>query len=633
MASIEEIRNTRLAKLEALKSAGINAYPTKTDRDCDLIEAVVKFDKLSKKKSVSLAGRVMSLRPQGGLIFFTLDDGTGRFQGLIKSDEVALEIFDLFSKTTDIGDFIQVSGTLFVTKRNEKTLQVKTWNMLAKSLRPLPEKWHGLQDVEERFRHRYLDTLMSPEVKQRFILRSKMVSEIRKFYDDAGYIEVETPRLQILAGGATAEPFVTHHNALDIDFHLTIAQELYLKELLIGGFTKVYEIGRKFRNEGIDATHNPEFTMLESNESYADALSQRNFIEKLFKHLVKKLFGSDWILHNEQKIDFGADFSVITFFDLLKRHALVSNPESIGREELALKATQLGVTVEPSESLEKIMDNIYKKTCRSKLVQPTFIIDYPVSFNPFAKRKEENPALIDRFQLIAGGIELVNAFSELNNPVDQKERYLEQDKKKAKGEHDISPSDQEYLEAMEYGMPPNGGIGIGIDRLTMLFSDSKNIKEVILFPTLRPKIESTGKKERKIAVAVVNKSLGLKRWEELNTVAHLSASLGARKGKGLLFREEIETKDARPVALNIQHAIMIKEGRSTSDLTALAREAREKNLTVTEFTREMLATTDDKKVIAETKTKNAEEIEYLGVLVFGDKTAVEQLTEKFSLFG
>ena len=475
MASIEEIRNTRLAKLETLKSAGINAYPTTTERDCDLAETVLKFDKLSKKKSVSLAGRVMSLRPQGGLIFFTLDDGTGRFQGLIKSDEVAPEVFDLFSKTADIGDFLQVSGTLFVTKRNEKTLQIKTWKMLAKSLRPLPEKWHGLQDVEERFRHRYLDTLMSPEVKQRFVLRSKMVSEIRKFYDDNGYTEVETPRLQILAGGATAEPFVTHHNALDIDFHLTIAQELYLKELLIGGFTKVYEIGRKFRNEGIDATHNPEFTMLESNESYADALSKRKFIEKLFKHLVKKMFNADSIIHNEQKIDFAENFSVITFFDLLQRHALISNPEKIGREELSLKATQLGVTVEPEESLEKIMDNIYKKTCRPKLVQPTFIIDYPVSFNPFAKRKEENPTLIDRFQLVAGGIELVNAFSELNNPVDQKERYLEQDKKKAKGEHDISPSDKGYLEAMEYGMPPNGGIGTGTDPLATPFTQAKNI--------------------------------------------------------------------------------------------------------------------------------------------------------------
>lgn len=487
MASIEEIRNIRLEKLRLLGEKAVNPYPVSAERDCSLAEAIDKFEKLKKKKTLALVGRVISLRPQGGLIFFNLFDGTGKFQGLLKSDDVSADIFGLFSKTVDIGDFIEIHGSLFLTKRNEKTLQVKNWRMLAKSLRSLPEKWHGLQDTEERFRHRYLDTLMSPEVKERFMLRSIMVGEIREFYNNHGYIEVETPRLQTLAGGATAEPFTTHHNALNVDFHLTIAQELYLKELLVGGFTKVYEIGRKFRNEGIDATHNPEFTMLESQEAYADAKTQRRFIEKLFKHIVKTLFKKTAILYNGQAIDFGEPFTVITFYDLLKCHALIPDPEHTTREELTLIASQQGVAFNPGDSSEKILDNIYKKTCRPKLIQPTFIVDYPVSFNPFAKRKEDNPKLIDRFQLVAGGIELVNGFSELNNPLDQKERYLEQDKKKKAGERDISPSDAAYLEAMEYGMPPNGGIGIGIDRLAMLLTDSKNIKEVILFPTLRPK--------------------------------------------------------------------------------------------------------------------------------------------------
>ena len=631
MASVEEIRNTRLEKLRLMAEAGLDAYPISTKREHTLAEAAEQFEKLAKKKSVTLAGRVMSLRPQGGLVFFTLDDGTGRFQGLLKKENVTEQEFELFSKVVDIGDFLEVEGSLFLTKRNEKTLEVRRFRMLAKSLRPLPEKWHGLQDVEERFRHRYLDTLMSPEVKARFMLRSKIVSEIRLFYNEAGYVEVETPRLQALAGGATAQPFVTHHNSLDIDFHLTIAQELYLKEPLVGGFTKVYEIGRKFRNEGIDATHNPEFTMLESQEAYADALGQRGFIETLFKQIVRNIFKKDTITYNGQEVRFNEPFAVITFYDLLKRHALIADPEKITREALTLQANQLGVEVDQSESLEKILDNVYKKTCRPKLIQPTFIIDYPVSFNPFAKRKEDAPHLIDRFQLVAGGIEIVNAFSELNNPIDQKERYLEQDKKKTKGEHDISPSDKDYLEAMEYGMPPNGGIGIGIDRLAMLLTDAKNIKEVILFPTLRPKEEGSKNKEKKVAVAVLNKSLGLKRWEEMNTVAHLAASLGARKGKGLFFQEEIQTKDEQAIALNIQHAIMIKEGKSTESLLALARDAREKGITVTEFTREMLVTTDDKKVIAATKTKNLNEIEYLGVLVFGDRSLIETLTEKFPL--
>lgn len=631
MAGVEEIRKNRIEKLQALKAQGVNSYPIKSKRDYALSFVIENFDKLLKEKQVTLVGRIMSLRPQGGLIFCTLYDGSAKFQGLIKKDNVDAKVFELFSNNVDVGDFVEVTGFLFLTKRNEKTVEFSQWKMLAKSLRPLPEKWHGLQDVEERFRRRYLDTLMSPEVKERFVLRSKLVTEIRNFYNEDGYIEVETPRLQSLAGGATAKPFITHHNALGIDFNLTIAQELYLKKLVVGGFNKVYEIGRKFRNEGIDATHNPEFTMLESQDAYADAESQREFTEKLFKYLVKKIFDSTKIIYAENEIDFGPKFPVITFYDLLKRYALITNPESISIDDLVLKAKQLGVDVSPSDAPEKIMDNVYKKVCRPKLIQPTFIIDYPVSFNPFAKRKEDTPELIDRFQLVAGGIEIVNAFSELNNPVDQAERYLDQDLKKKKGDAEISPSDKDYLEAMEYGMPPNGGIGIGIDRVAMLFTDAKNIKEVILFPTLRPKEEGTAKNSRKVAVVVINKSLGLKNWEELNTVAHLTASFGARKGKQLFYQEEIQTKDDNSIALNIQHAIMIKETKSNDSMFEIIAKAKESGLMVTEFTREMISTTDDKKVIAMTSEKNYKDIEYLGVLIFGDKKLVDELTDKYQL--
>ncbi len=490
MASLEEIKQARIEKLHKLESAGMNPYPAHTNQDFEISEVIKNFTKLSKTKTkqYSLVGRVLSLRPQGGLVFFHFSDGTGKFQALLKKGEnITDEDFDLFVDTVDIGDFVEVKGTLFVTKREEKTVQVHTWRMLSKSLRPLPEKWHGLTDIEERFRKRYLDTLMSDEVKERFLLRSKVIRLIRDFYNDSGYIEVDVPTLQPLAGGATAQPFKTHHNALDVDFFLTIAQELYLKELLAGGFTKVYEIGKRFRNEGIDTTHNPEFTMLESNEAYADADSQRDFIEKLFKDVTKGVFGGLSFEYDGQIIDLKPKFAVVTFYDLLRRFALISNPESITRDEAAITAQRLGIKVDPSEALEKILDNIYKKTARPKLIQPTFIIHYPVSFNPFAKRLPDDNTLIDRFQLVIGGAELVNAFSELNNPLDQKERYLEQDKKGKDGESEISPSDQEYLEAMEHGMPPNGGIGIGIDRLVMLLTNTKNIKEVILFPTLKPK--------------------------------------------------------------------------------------------------------------------------------------------------
>lgn len=489
MSSLDEIRQARIAKLEKLIDAGIDPFPANVNQDYELQELSENFSKLSKpKKQISVVGRIMSLRPQGGLTFFHLDDGSGRFQVLLKKGSlISDDEFILFSEVADIGDFVETKGKLFLTKRGEKTLEASSWRMLAKSLRPLPEKWHGLQDIEERFRRRYLDTLMNEEVRARFETRIRMIDAIRDFYDKAGFLEVEVPYLQPLAGGATARPFTTYHNMLDAEFYLPVAQELYLKELLIGGFRKVYEIGRRFRNEGIDHMHNPEFTMLESNEAYADAKGLMEFTEKLFKFVIKKLFGKNKITYARQNIDFSSKFATVTFYDLLRRHALIPEPQKLSRKEAAVKAEQLGVKVEDEDALEKILDNIYKKTARPKLIQPTFIVDYPVAMNPFAKRKKDNPTLIDRFQLVIGGMELVNAFSELNNPIDQKERYLEQDEKGRAGEGEISPSDREYIEAMEYGMPPNGGIGIGIDRLAMFLTDTENIKEVIFFPTLRPR--------------------------------------------------------------------------------------------------------------------------------------------------
>ncbi|HEY4510206.1 MAG TPA: lysine--tRNA ligase [Candidatus Paceibacterota bacterium] len=487
MSSFEEIRDERVKKLKTLEGQGINPFPISTERDYSINEVKKNFSKLAKrKKPLTIVGRTLSLREHGGSVFLDIFDSS-QIQAYLKRDKVGDGAFKLFMGTVDVGDFLELRGNLFLTRRGEQTLNVSFWKIIAKSLRPLPEKWHGLQDIEERFRKRYLDLLMNKEVRDRFAARSQIIKEIRVFFDRHGYIEVETPILQTLPGGATAEPFVTHHNALNQNFYLRIAQELYLKKLLVGGLERVYEIGRIFRNEGIDTTHNPEFTMLESQEAYADAKSQMEFIEDLMKYIVKKIFGKTKIIRGGETIDFSKKFSVIPFLEFLKRHALIPKPETATKKELSDKAAQLGIKVYEGDAPEKIMDNIYKKICRPKLVQPTFIIDYPVAFNPFAKRKEDNPTLIDRFQLVVGGIEIVNAFSELNNPVDQKERYLEQDKKREGGEHEISPSDEDYLEAMEYGMPPNGGIGIGIDRLVMFLTDTKNIKEVILFPTLKPK--------------------------------------------------------------------------------------------------------------------------------------------------
>ena len=487
MASLEEIRTERLKKLELLKGKGMLPYPIVTKRSFSVADALASFTKLvSSRKKITLAGRVMAVRGQGALVFFNIRDGEATIQGLLKRGELSEDLLMLFQDAVDVGDFVECTGTLFVTNREEKTILVKSWKMLSKSLRPLPDKWHGLQDIEERFRKRYLDTMMSPEVRERFIIRSRIITEIRAFLDKADYIEVETPLLQALAGGALAQPFKTHHNALDIDLSLRIAPELYLKKLLVGGFPRVYELGRNFRNEGIDMTHNPEFTMLEFYAAYGTCASQMAFVEKMIKTLVKRVFKKSTITSGDSTIDISKKFAVISFLDLFKRYASMEGPETMTREEWALAAERHGVRVEPHDAIEKIMDNVYKKACRPKIVQPTFIIDYPAAFSPFAKRQEKNPALIDRFQLVIDGLELVNAFSELNDPLDQRARYAEQDKKKKGGEGDVSPSDEDYLEAIEYGLSPAGGVGIGIDRLVMLLTNTRNIKEVILFPTMRP---------------------------------------------------------------------------------------------------------------------------------------------------
>ncbi|RJQ30597.1 lysine--tRNA ligase [Candidatus Parcubacteria bacterium] len=488
MSAFEDIREERIKKLDLLKERGIDPFPVSTDADHSIGNVLADFDSLAEKnQQVKIAGRIMAIRAHGGSVFFDLNDGDGKMQVYLKKDEVEEGKFDLFLEVADIGDFVSVAGFPFTTKKKERSVKAVSWKMLAKSLRPLPEKWHGLSDTEERFRRRYLDTLMNEGVKRRFILRSKVITSMRRFLDKEGFLEVETPVLQSLAGGALAEPFKTHHNALDIDLYLRIAPELYLKRLLVGGFPKVYEIARNFRNEGIDATHNPEFTMMELYEAYKDADYLMNLTEKMLRQVVCEVFGEEKIKTAENEISFSGKFARIKYFDMFRQMAKINDPEKASREDILLKAKQLGVKTEEFESKEKILDNIYKKICRPKLIQPTFITDYPAGASPLAKRKPEYPELIDRFQLVAGGYELVNAFSELNDPIDQKQRFAEQDKAKEAGDKEVSPSDEDYLEAMEYGMPPAAGLGMGIDRLMMLLADVRNIKEVIIFPTMRPK--------------------------------------------------------------------------------------------------------------------------------------------------
>lgn len=483
---LDNIRQERIKKIDHLQKMGINPFPIKVTRDFSIAEIIKNFSKLSRRrKPLFLAGRILAIRSHGGSVFCDFTDGSEKFQALFKKD-ILKETFSLFEETADIGDFLELKGNLFLTKRKEKTIQVLSWRVISKSLRPLPEKWHGLQDIEERFRKRYLDILMNDGIKDKFLLRSRIISEIRFFLNQEGFIEVETPILHPLAGGATAEPFVTHHNALDTDLYLRIAPELYLKRLLIGGMSKIYEIGRLFRNEGIDATHNPEFTELELYESYQNAEGLRDFVESLIKKLVKKIFGKETIEYQGQKLSFNKKFNTISFYNILERYALIREPEKISTEELFLKARQFGIDAEKDSPKWKIIDHIFKKICRPKIIQPTFIVDYPLESSPLAKKlPEEN--LLDRFQLIIGGLEIANGFSELNDPLEQNKRFLAQEKLAKEGDKEANPKDEDFLEAMEHGMPPAAGVGMGIDRLVMLLTDTHNIKEVILFPTMRPK--------------------------------------------------------------------------------------------------------------------------------------------------
>ncbi|MEA3292987.1 MAG: lysine--tRNA ligase [Patescibacteria group bacterium] len=487
MAAIDEIRKNRIKKLKAIQGAGFLAYPSKTRKTNKIIEALKNFNKLIKRsKRIILAGRVVSQRVHGKITFVDIKDENDRIQCLFKSDKLGEKGYQFFLNNFDVGDFIEVQGILFKTKKGEKTIEVSNYKMLAKSLLPLPEKWHGLKDIDERFRKRYLDLIFNKEVKEKFILRSRIIKEIREFLEKNEFFEVETPILESIYGGAKAMPFKTHLNSLNIDLYLRVSPELYLKRLLVGGLEKIYEIGRCFRNEGMDRDHNPDFTMLEFYWAYADYKDLMKFTEQLFRHLLKKIFNKTNIECGDKKIDFQYSYKRIEFLTLFKRYTKI-DLEEINVKALSEKAKNWGIKTEKGADKAEIADAIYKKFCRPKIIEPTFIIHHPLGCFPLAKTLEKNPDKLANFQLVVNGIELINAFSELNNPIEQKKRFEEQEKSFKAGFKEAQRMDKDFIEAMEFGMPPSAGFGMGIDRLVALLTDSHSLREVILFPTMRPK--------------------------------------------------------------------------------------------------------------------------------------------------
>lgn len=493
-ASDEQKNDQEIARAEKLKrliAAGVDPYPHKVGKTHSVEDVVREFGPFDKaeleirKSRVRVPGRIMSIRQMGRATFFHIADGRRRLQVYIREESVgkpAYEVFSLF----DLGDWIAVEGEVFRTRTGELTVLGNAFQFLAKCHHPLPEKWHGLQDVEIRYRRRYLDLIMNPEVAEVFRLRSAIVAYIRRYFDERGYLEVETPMMQAIPGGAQARPFVTHHNALDIDLFLRIAPELFLKRLVVGGLEKVYEINRNFRNEGIDAEHNPEFTMLEFYQAYSDYDDMMALTEDLFGGLVRELLGRDEFPYGEDIISVRGPWRRLKFRDALAQYGGLTPTAFDDRAAVIEQGGKLAPDKKPL-TYGKALDVIFDKHVKHHLVQPTFIINPPKEVSPLAKAAGGAPDEAARFELFISGMEIANAFSELTDPVEQRLRFDEQAEDKKKGDDETHPIDLDYVQALEYGLPPTGGEGIGIDRLTMLLANRRSIREVILFPLLRPK--------------------------------------------------------------------------------------------------------------------------------------------------
>jgi len=485
MASLDEIRNTRIEKMKMLQAKGINPFPVKTDKEYELKYIIENFDELSKKDSVILAGRVLAVRGQGALIFFNVNDGTGSIQGLLKKDEMDADIFDLFVNTVDLGDFVEISGKLFVTKRGEKTLQVSAWKMLTKSLLPLPDKWDGLQDEEGRLRKRYLDVIFNPEVRDMIEKRSRFWAATREFLMNKGFMEVETPILENTTGGAEAKPFITHHNALDMEVYLRISPELWLKRLMVAGFPKVFEIGRIFRNEGMDAEHLQDYTQMECYEAYSDYEKGMKFVEEMYKYVAEKTFNTLKFKIKGFDIDLGQKWEIYDYAETIKKMTGVDIfTADLKNIENKLRELKVEYDSKNGFNLTRAIDNLWKY-CRKQIAGPGFLINVPVMMEPLAKRMESNPNLVERFQVILAGSEMGKGFSELNDPVDQAGRFAEQAKLREEGDDEAQMNDISFVEALEHGMPPTFGFGFA-ERLFSFLMD-KPCRDCQIFPLLKPK--------------------------------------------------------------------------------------------------------------------------------------------------
>jgi lysyl-tRNA synthetase, class II len=479
----------RLVKLAEWEGAGVDPYPPGADRTHTTAQVREAHADLGPGEEtddvVSVAGRVRLARSFGKLLFLTFEDGHGQLQLFLSKSELPADLFGL-AELLEPGDWVEARGPVMTTRKGELSVKVQALRLLAKGLRPLPDKWHGLSDVEDRSRHRYVDLLVNPPAREVAVARARIVSALRREFEARGYIEVETPILQLDAGGALARPFVTHHNALDIDLYLRIATELHLKRLIVGGLERVFEIGRIFRNEGIDSTHNPEFTMLESYEAFADYNDIMVMVEEIVAAVAVAALGTTEIEYQGRPMSLAGPYRRATMSDLVSEALGTEVSVHTAVAELADHARESGIDPDPEWGAGKLIEELFDARAESSIWSPTFVTDYPVEISPLARRHRDDPELTERFELFIAGAEYANAFTELNDPRDQRQRFLAQAAAKAAGDDEAHPIDEDYIRALEYGMPPTGGLGIGVDRLVMLLTDQVHIREVILFPTMRP---------------------------------------------------------------------------------------------------------------------------------------------------
>ncbi|MCX8063905.1 MAG: lysine--tRNA ligase [Candidatus Hydrogenedentes bacterium] len=491
-STLQEIIENRIKKMLRFRDRGDEPYKYIFHRSSTIAEARTQFEELEKSNpenaqlglSAQLAGRIVARREQGKSTFMDIRDESAKIQLFFGENQVGADKYETL-KDYDLGDFVGASGKVRRTKRGEITLFVETFQILTKSLRSLPEKYHGLTDIETRYRQRYLDLVANPEVMDIFRKRTQMIEEIRNYLKSRGFLEVETPMLHPIPGGATARPFITHHNAYDTDLYLRIAPELYLKKLIVGGFEKVFELNRCFRNEGVDTKHNPEFTIMEMYEAYQDYIGLMDETEDMLYTVMTKVIGSEEFEYQGLKISLKRPWERIPLYEAIRNYAKIDLENTRDREEAKKIAESIGVEIKPEMGYGKIVDEVMSTKVKPHLINPTFLYDYPVEISPLAKRKRDNPALTERYQLFIGGLEVCNAFSELNDPLDQRERFLEQVKLREAGDEEAQYLDEDFLTALEVGMPPTAGLGIGIDRLAMLCTNSGSIRDVILFPLLR----------------------------------------------------------------------------------------------------------------------------------------------------